>query len=307
MAFPQPPAIDSSRWRQRIASITTTSNEKIRLNYIECAPPRLTRKKGVILLIHGFPQTSYQFRHVITPLSEAGYRVIAPDYRGAGQSSKPITGYQKTQMAEDLRILVQSHFGIKEKINVVGHDIGGMIAFAYASRYPDDVASVIWGECPLPGTSCYENVKGTPDVFHFVFHQVPDLPEFLIAGKEREYLKHFFDKISYNSAAISPADLEHYALAYSQPGAIRAGLEVYHAFEKDVEENRNWVAEHGKVKVPSMLMNGERFMLAQAAEGMANEYHEGAEMVTIEEAAHYIAEENPDAFVKGVLEFVARH
>ncbi|KAI4678934.1 uncharacterized protein J4E88_006222 [Alternaria novae-zelandiae] len=307
MASPQSPAIDSSRWHQRIASITTTSNEKIRLNYIECAPPRLARKKGVILLIHGFPQTSYQFRHVITPLSEVGYRVIAPDYRGAGQSSKPLTGYQKTQMAEDLRILVQEHFGIKEKIHVVGHDIGGMIAFAYASRYPDDVASVIWGECPLPGTSCYENVKGTPDVFHFVFHQVPDLPEFLIAGKEREYLKHFFDKISYNSAAISPADLEHYALAYSQPGAIRAGLEVYRAFEKDAEENRQWVAEHGKVKVPSMLMNGEKFMLAQSAEGMANEYHEGAEMVTIEEAAHYIAEENPEAFVKGVLEFVARH
>jgi len=307
MAFPQPPAVDSARWHQRIASITTTSKEQIRLNYIECAPAPFRRNKGVILLIHGFPQTSYQFRHVITPLSEAGYRVIAPDYRGAGQSSKPLTGYQKTQMAEDLRILVQEHFGIKEKINVVGHDIGGMIAFAYASRYPDDVASVIWGECPLPGTSCYENVKGTPDVFHFVFHQVPDLPEFLIAGKEREYLKHFFDKISYNSAAISPADLEHYVLAYSQPGAIRAGLEVYRAFEKDAEENRQWVAEHGKVKVPSMLMNGEKFMLAQAAEGMANEYHEGAEMVTIEEAAHYIAEENPEAFVKGVLEFVAKH
>ncbi|KAI4684250.1 hypothetical protein J4E81_009130 [Alternaria sp. BMP 2799] len=307
MASPQTPAIDSSRWHQRIASITTTSNEQIRLNYIECAPPRLARKKGVILLIHGFPQTSYQFRHVITPLSEAGYRVIAPDYRGAGQSSKPLTGYQKTQMAEDLHILVQEHFGIKEKIHVVGHDIGGMIAFAYASRYPDDTASVIWGECPLPGTSCYENVKGTPDVFHFVFHQVPDLPEFLIAGKEREYLKHFFDKISYNSAAISPTDLERYALAYSQPGAIRAGLEVYRAFEKDAEENRNWVAEHGKVKVPSLLMNGEKFMLAQSAEGMANEYNEGAEMVTVEEAAHYIAEENPEAFVKGVSEFVAKH
>jgi len=307
MAFPQSPAIDSSRWHQRIASITTTSNEQIRLNYIECAPAPFRRKLGVILLIHGFPQTSYQFRHVITPLSEDGYRVIAPDYRGAGQSSKPLTGYQKTQMAEDLHILVQEHFGIKEKIHVVGHDIGGMIAFAYASRYPDDVASVIWGECPLPGTSCYENVKGTADVFHFVFHQVPDLPEFLIAGKEREYLKHFFDKISYNSAAILPADLEHYALAYSQPSAIRAGLEVYRAFEKDAEENRQWVAEHGKVKVPSMLMNGEKFMLAQSAEGMANEYHEGAEMVTIEEAAHYIAEENPEAFVKGMLEFVARH
>jgi pimeloyl-ACP methyl ester carboxylesterase len=210
-------------------------------------------------------------------------------------------------MAEDLHILIQSHFGIKEKIHVVGHDIGGMIAFAYVSRYPKDVRSVIWGECPLPGTSCYENVKGTPDVFHFVFHRVPDLPEFLIAGKEREYLKHFFDKISYNSAAISPADLEHYALAYSQPGAIRAGLEVYRAFEKDAEENRSWVAEHGKVKVPSLLMNGREFMLAQSAASMAEEYHEGAHVLTVEDSAHYIAEENPEGFVKGVLEFADKH
>jgi pimeloyl-ACP methyl ester carboxylesterase len=307
MSTPQPPTIDTSRWCQRIASITTTSSEQLRLNYIDCQPPSDSKAKGVLLLIHGFPQTSYQFRHVITPLSNAGYRVIAPDYRGAGQSSKPLTGYQKTQMAEDLHILIQSHFGIKEKIHVVGHDIGGMIAFAYVSRYPDDVSSVIWGECPLPGTSCYEDVKGTPDVFHFIFHRVPDLPEFLIAGKEREYLKHFFDKISYNSAAISPSDLEHYALAYSQPGAIRAGLEVYRAFEKDAEENRNWKAEHGKVKLPSLLMNGKEFMLAQSAESMADEYHEGANLLTIEESAHYIAEENPDGFVKGVLEFVEKH
>ncbi|RMZ70034.1 soluble epoxide hydrolase [Pyrenophora seminiperda CCB06] len=303
MSTLQPPAIDTSRWCQRIASITTTSGEQIRLNYIECQVASGTTAKGVILLIHGFPQTSYQFRHVITPLSDAGYHVIAPDYRGAGQSSKPLTGYQKTQMAEDLHILIQSHFGIKEKIHVVGHDIGGMIAFAYVSRYPNDVKSVIWGECPLPGTSYYEAVKGTPDVFHFVFHQVPDLPEFLIAGKEREYLKHFFDKISYNSSAITPADLEDYVLSYEQPGAIRAGLEVYRAFEKDAEENRKWVAEHGKVKVPSLLMNGKEFMLAQSAAGMAEEYHEGAEIWTVSDSAHYIAEENPHGFIEGILEF----
>jgi pimeloyl-ACP methyl ester carboxylesterase len=298
------PAIDSSRWQQRIATITTTTNEQIRLNYIECSPS--IELKGTILLIHGFPQTSYQFRHVITPLADAGYQVIAPDYRGAGQSSKPQRGYEKSQMAEDLHVLVQDHFGVKEKVHVVGHDIGGMIAFAYASRYPDDVASVIWGECPLPGTSTYEQIKGSPDVFHFVFHRVPDLPEFLIAGKEREYCKHFFDKIIYNSAAITPNDLDHYGLAYAQPGAIRAGLEVYRAFEKDADENKNWVEKHGKVKVPTLLMMGEKFMLAQSAKSMASEFHEGAELTTIQNSGHYIAEESPDDFVKGVLGFVSR-
>jgi pimeloyl-ACP methyl ester carboxylesterase len=293
------------KYSQRIATITTTSNEQIRLNYIESLPS--SEPKGTILLIHGFPQTSYQFRHVITPLSDAGYQVIAPDYRGAGQSSKPQNGYEKTQMAQDLHILIRDHLNMKGKIHVVGHDIGGMIAFAYASRYSNDVASVIWGECPLPGTSTYEQIKGSPDVFHFVFHQVPDLPEFLIAGKEREYCKHFFDKIIYNSAAITLEDLDHYALAYEQPGAIRAGLEVYRAFEKDAEENRSWLKTHGKVKVPSLLMMGGKFMLAQSAETMASEFHEGAEVMVIKESGHYIAEEDPEGFVKGVLNFVGKY
>jgi len=300
-------SFDTEGWDQRIASITTYAGEEIRLNYIDCHNRGNDECKGSILLIHGFPQTSYQFRHVISEFAKAGYRVIAPDYRGAGQSSKPQRGYHKTQMAEDLYILIKDHLKIQKKVHVVGHDIGGMIAFAYASRYPDDVASVIWGECPLPGTSFYEKVKGSPELFHFVFHQVPDLPEFLIAGKEREYLKHFFDKLLYNSLGITPADLDHYALAYSQPGAIRAGLEIYRAFEKDAEENRTWLAQHGKLRVPSLLMMGEKFMLAQAAKSMASEYHEAAGTVTIANAAHYVAEESPNEFVSSVRDFIEKY
>jgi pimeloyl-ACP methyl ester carboxylesterase len=297
---------DTTRWKHRNVSITTSSGEPIRLNYIDCPPPS-PESKGTILLIHGFPQTSYQFRHVITPLSDAGYRVIAPDYRGAGQSSKPLTGYNKMQMAEDLHILVKSYLGITEKIHVVGHDIGGMIAVPYACQYAEDVASLIWGECPLPGTKVYENVKSQTSVFHFVFHQIPDLPETLIAGKEREYLKHFYDKISYNSAAISPQDLEVYTMLYSQPGAMRAALEVYRAFEKDAEDNRAWLEENGKLKVPSLLMMGKEFMLAELAEDMRTDFHEGGEVLIVGESGHYIAEENPEGFVEGVLGFVAKH
>jgi pimeloyl-ACP methyl ester carboxylesterase len=258
-------------------------------------------------LIHGFPETSYQFHHVIKPLSDAGYRVIAPDYRGAGMSSKPLTGYNKTQMAEDLHILIQDYLGIKDKIHVVGHDIGGMIAFAYASRYAGHVASVIWGECPLPGTSSYENVKATPALFHFVFHQIRDLPETLIEGKERVYLTHFYNKQAYNSAGITKEDVDIYTLAFSQPGAIRCGLEVYRSFEKDAEENRKWLQENGKVKVPSLLMMGAESGLGELAEAMAEETHEGAEVLQVEESGHWIAEENPDGFVKGVLDFVKKH
>jgi pimeloyl-ACP methyl ester carboxylesterase len=298
---------DTTRWKHRIANLTTSSKEEIRINYIDCPPPPSSTSKGTILLIHGFPQTSYQFRHVITPLSNAGYRIITPDYRGAGQSSKPQFGYTKTQMAEDLHLLVKDHLKIEEKIHVVGHDIGGMIAFPYAYQYAEDVASLIWGECPLPGTQVYENVKTHPDVFHFIFHKVIDLPEMLIAGKEREYIKHYFDKQSFNSAAITQQDLEHYALLYSQPGAIRAGLEVYRAFEKDAEETREWLKANGKLKVPSLVMVASEFLLAPFAEEMRDEVHDEGEVLVVGESGHYIAEENPEGFVEGVLEFVGKH
>ncbi|KAF2678649.1 soluble epoxide hydrolase [Lentithecium fluviatile CBS 122367] len=297
---PQP---DTTRWVQRIATITDSSGLQIRLNYISC-PTHLRPQKGTILLIHGFPQTSYQFRLVITPLSDAGYNVVAPDYRGAGQSSKPLTGYEKTQMAEDLHILVKDHLKITEKVHVVGHDIGGMIAVPYAYQYAEDVASLIWGECPLPGTKVYEEVKTMAEAFHFVFHQVPDLPEMLIAGREREYIKHYFDKQLSNSAAISPQDLEVYTMAYSQPGAMRAALGVYRAFERDAEDNRRWLRENGKLGVPSLLMMGGEFLLVSRAEEMREEVHEGGEVVVIEGSGHYIAEENPEAFVEAVLRFV---
>ena len=102
------------------------SDPEIRIFYTECLPAS-GGTKGTILLIHGFPETSYQFRHVIGPLAEAGYRIIAPDYRGAGYSSKPPSGYTKDVLAQDLFKLVHDRLGVQDKIHVVGHDIGGMI------------------------------------------------------------------------------------------------------------------------------------------------------------------------------------
>ncbi|KAJ9648304.1 hypothetical protein H2199_001157 [Coniosporium tulheliwenetii] len=282
--------------------------EVIRINYIDCPPPPSTASRGIILLIHGFPQTSYQFRHVVTPLANAGYRIIAPDYRGAGQSSRPASGYTKTVMASDL-IALMSHLETTSKIHIVGHDIGGMVAHAYASRQLSNVASIVWGECPLPGTSAYAADRTTHQVaqFHFIFHSVPDLPEALVAGREGVYLKHFFDKLVYNSAAITDADFGHYVLAYSQPGAMRAAFQVYSAFEKDAEENKEWVKREGKCKVPCMVFSGEMSRHKEEAENMAREVYEDVEAAVVEASGHYLAEENPEGFVKQVLEFIGKH
>jgi pimeloyl-ACP methyl ester carboxylesterase len=299
------------KWSKRNAWIknSTDNNQLIRISYIECAPPTTSAPKGNILLIHGFPQSSYQFRHVIKPLSEKGFRIIAPDYRGAGQSSHPAQDFRKSTMARDLFSLVHDHLGITQAIHVVGHDIGGMVAHAYATLYPDHVASVIWGECPLPGTSIYDKNKTMPEQFHFVFHSVPDdLALSLVSGREKIYLDHFFSKLSFNAQAISPLDLNFYTLQYSQPGALRCSFEVYRAFEEDARENRENLRLKGKCTRPVLILSGSQSRHVHEAREMVNEVYAGEIQIDeIEDSGHYIAEENPDGFVQAVLAFINSH
>ncbi|KAK4555752.1 hypothetical protein LTR86_006972 [Recurvomyces mirabilis] len=303
--------IDDSRWEHYRVKVddlpldSPSSEAGVLLHYISCKPAEGTKAKGTILLIHGFPQTSYQFRRVITPLSDAGYHVLVPDYRGAGESSKPWSGYTKDIMARDLFRLVTEHEGIKEKIHVVGHDIGGMVAHAYATLYPEYTAGVCWGECPLPGSKMYEETKNTMAMFHFTFHAVPDLPELLIAGKERIYLKHFYDRHAQNPAAISTHDLDVYATAFAQPGAIRAGLNVYRAFEADAAMNNKWVKEKGKCEVRCMnLWGGKSFADEQKSNETSEAFYSSVKYDTVDGSGHWIAEERPREFVEKVVAWV---
>ncbi|CAL5867606.1 uncharacterized protein PFLUO_LOCUS1825 [Penicillium psychrofluorescens] len=212
-------------------------------------------------------------------------------------------------MARDLFTLVYDHLGIASEIHLVGHDIGGMIAHAYVSLYPQHVASVIWGECPLPGTSSYEANKRMPEQFHFLFHCAPDdLAPSLVSGREKMYLNHFFSKLSFNANAISLSDLEYYALQYSQPGALRCAFEVYRAFEEDTRENLESLRLKGKCMRPVLILSGAESRHASEAQEMVTEVYGGhMQVATVEDSAHYIAEENPEGFVRVVSEFVSKY
>lgn len=263
------------------------SSPEIRIHYIECLPPSSTSSPlGTILLIHGFPETSYQFRHVVPSLASAGYRVLAPDYRGAGYSSKPPSGYTKASLATDLHTLVTEHLKIKEKIHIVGHDIGGMIAHAYLALFPEGVESVAWGECPLPGSTFYENSKHSLALWHFDFHAVPDISVQLVQGKERMYIKHFYDKLAQDPSVFTNADIDFYESQYSMPGALRAAFSTYATFEEDAEQNRQWLKQNGKVKVRSMILSGAGSSLAKEAESMAKEFYENVTGGYVEGAGH---------------------
>ena len=280
------------------------SDPEIRIHYVEAKPAAGTAQKGTILLIHGFPETSYQFRHVLVPLSSAGYHAIAPDYRGAGYSSRPTTGYTKGVLATDLHDLLTKHLHITSPVHIVGHDIGGMIAHAYASLFPSATKSVIWGECPLPGTTSYDAWKHSPELWHFGFHNVPDLPELLVTGHERQYLKHFYDRLAQNPAAFTEEDLRFYETAFAAPGAMRAGFELYRASEADKVDNLRWVEEKGKVKVRAMVLGGEGSLEALRSIGMAEEVYGDVVEGVVEGSGHWIAEEQPEIFTRKVLGFI---
>ncbi|KAF2149096.1 alpha/beta hydrolase fold protein-like protein [Myriangium duriaei CBS 260.36] len=300
-----PTHIDDQHWQHGFAFVDDA--REVRIHYID-SPAASKPEKGTLLLIHGYPNTSYQWRHVITPLSKAGYRVIAPDYRGAGDSSHPRGGYDKVTVADDLYKVVHDHLGIKDKIHVIGQDIGGMIAHSYATWHPDHTKSVMWGECPLPGSTPYESgFKTSPGMWHFTFQQQLDLPEMLTQDRERMYIKHFYDRLCFNPTGITPRDVDHYGASFAQPGAMRAGFDLYRAFPQDAKDNIAKLKKDGKCKVPAAALSGEMSLLREVADDQTKEFYESADGVIVSQSGHWTAEENPHSFVEGVLSFVKKH
>ena len=259
-----------------------------------------------IVLLHGFPQTWQEWRHVIPMLVGAGYRVVAPDYRGAGHSLRPLAGYDKRTMAQDIHRLVHDELGISGQIVLVGHDIGLMVAFAYAQMFREEVSHLAVIDAPLPGTQVFDRLRADPRVWQFAFHSVRDIPEMLIAGREKPYFQAFFGARLYNVGAITDDDLDLYASAYAAPGALRAGLELYRTFDRDIEDNRAALAERGKLAMPVLAIGGQASTTGPLMADMMREMATNVTELRVPNAAHWIAEENPKALVEGLQGFIER-
>ncbi len=269
-------------------------NPELRLHYVTAGDSGPT-----VVLLHGFPQTCWEWHRVIPRLVEAGCRVVAPDYRGAGESSRPLAGYDKRTMANDIRQLVREHLRIESKVVLVGHDIGLMVAYAYAQSFRDEVSHLVIADAPLPGTSVFEMVKSNPRVWHFAFHNARDIAEMLVAGRELQYLQAFFAARCFDPSAV---DIGRYALAYSAPGAMRAGFELYRAFERDGEDNLEALQRNGKLTIPVLATWGTISNSGPLLEDMMREVAENVSGLRIPDTAHWIPEENPAAFANAVIE-----
>jgi pimeloyl-ACP methyl ester carboxylesterase len=184
---------------------------------------------SAVILLHGFPEDWYAY-HRVMPLLAKQFTVVAIDLRGIGGSTATAGGYDAANMAEDVHQLVE-HLHL-EHVYVVGHDIGGMVAYAFARRYPETCRGVMLLDAPVPGFGPWDAVKANPIIWHIHFQQTPDLPERLIAGREAIYLRHFLD-----SDTFSDADVARYARAYAAPEHLRALLEIYRAFPANEKFN----------------------------------------------------------------------
>jgi pimeloyl-ACP methyl ester carboxylesterase len=249
-----------------------------------------------VVLLHGYAQNSHMWRPLIAELAKT-HLVIAPDLRGFGESDKPDSGYDKKSMAQDIHALTQS-LGIS-KAGVAGHDIGLMVAYAYAAQYPAEVSRIALMDAFLPGVGDWTHVWLLRDLWHFHFYGKTPLA--LVDGRERIYFEHFWNDFAADPAhSVSEADRVFYAKAYGQPGAMKAGFEVFRAFEQDGKDFA--VFAKTKLTMPMLVLSGEKaggqFLIDQGR--MVDDNVEG---VLITGSGHWLVDEAPGQVIPKLVEF----
>jgi pimeloyl-ACP methyl ester carboxylesterase len=251
-----------------------------------------------VILLHGFAQTSHMWLPLIPELAKT-HLVIAPDLRGFGFSGKPECCYDKKSMAQDIHALAQAlNLGT---VGIAGHDIGLMVAYAYAAQYPDEVGRIALMDAFLPGIGDWNSVFLLRDLWHF--HFFGPTPLALVTGRERVYLEHFWNDFAADPAhSVSEGDRVFYTAAYSQEGAMKAGMEVFRNFPKDAED----FAEFAKTKLtmPMLVLTGEKasgdFLIEQGK--MVDDNVEG---VVIKGSGHWLMDEAPDQVIPKLVAFFA--
>lgn len=253
-----------------------------------------------IVFMHGFPQTGYEWRTVARDLS-SDFKVIVVDSRGSGGSDKPDPGYDKATMAADVHSVVR-HLGV-DLAHVVGHDIGVMMAFAYGQLFAPEVASITMIDAIIPGTTSYDEFCATGIPWHFGFHNNIELATRLLAGREDAYLDWIFDGYTQVKEAVVGEDRAFYVDALRLPGALEANLKSYAAFADDAVFNRKLLHEQGKIVTSLLFLRGD-VPPGAGPEPLPEEIAETGQVVVVPESGHYIPEEQPQAVVQELRQFL---
>jgi pimeloyl-ACP methyl ester carboxylesterase len=238
-----------------------------------------------VVLIHGYAETSDSWAPLAAELVKT-YTVIVPDLRGIGSSSRPAGGYDKKTQAADIRAVVTT-LGF-DRTFVVSHDIGIMVAYAYAALYPDKVDRLVVMDAPLPGIAPWDDLVKDHRLWHFSFWG-PD-EERLVQGRERIYLDRIWNDFSATPTQPDEATRKFYAAQYAKPGAMRAGFAHFKAFSQDAEDNKAFAQT--KLTMPVLAIGGEKSFGATEAVVFRVVAVNVREAV-VPNSGHWLMEENP--------------
>jgi pimeloyl-ACP methyl ester carboxylesterase len=261
---------------------------------------RVGGKGPAVILLHGFGDTGDMWAPLAAVLAK-DHTVIVPDLRGMGLSEHPDTGYTKKNQAVDIAGVMDA---LKvQKADLVTHDIGNMVGYALAAQYPARITRWAVIDAPLPGIGDWDNIIRSPMLWHFNFRG-PD-EERLVQGRERIYLDRFWNELSADPKRIDEATRQHYAALYARPHAIHDAFEQFGAFAQDAEDNKALLAKGGKITMPVLAIGAEKSF----GKGQADLLRFVASNVTgaiVPNSGHWIMEENPQATIKLVADFLSK-
>ena len=253
-----------------------------------------------VLLLHGWPQTAAEWKPILPALAER-HTVYACDLPGIRESTNADGDFTKAGMADDIHAAFQN--ASIGPLHLVGHDIGGMIAYPYAHAYPDAVATVSILEVPLPGTKTFEQTMDSPMAWHFSFNAVPEVPERIVGNDVDYYVTHFIQSFWKSGEGPGPEHTDPYVEAYSDPDTLKAGFEFYRALDQDAKDNE---AKFGTpLAMPVLGLSAGALAPVPYVKMMIEPLAGTVEGGAIEEVGHWLSEEAPDETVQRLLDFFA--
>ena len=259
---------------------------------------RVGGKGPAVVLLHGFGDTGDMWAPLAADLAK-DHTVVVPDLRGLGLSSIPKGGYDKKTQAGDVRAVLAA-LKIDHSV-VIGHDIGTMVAFAYASRYPQQTDRLVVMDAPVPGIPPWNEIVRSPMLWHFDFGG-PDA-ERLVAGRERIYLDRFWNEFAGDPKKVDEATRQHYAKLYARPGVMHAAFSQFRSIRQDAIDNE--ASNKTRLTMPVLAVGGEKSFGNNEAIVMRNAADQVTEVV-IPGAGHWLMEEAPTQTIKAVRDFIAQ-
>lgn len=230
------------------------------------------------------------------PRLVAKFDVIAIDLRGIGGSKATAQGYDAANLAKDIE---QPAVKLKlEKYYIVGHDVGGMVTYAFARQFPEKARGVMTIEAPLPGIEPWDEVKTNPLLWHINFNQVPELPEKLVMGKQAEYFRYFFDFGPTRNPAITDEDVAHYVASHKSPAQLSSAFNIYRALPADEKFN---AARTAPIELPIVLIGGEYSfgdLIPRNAESNRQRGCRNIKTEIVKDGKHYLPDEQPEAITE---------